>query len=175
MEKHERFRQIKAGHIPETFREEFPLLADLIIQMVHPDPNIRPDCLTALSIIQGHVDDILSRSVNNSQNVYLKFKRERSQSINLSEVQSFEVKSSSESLEINTVFVKLVDNKLLVLSSKESIKASLVYDMSESDIECQITNGIATIKIDHLYMNTYTILADLSSSSELVEKIRNNF
>lgn len=177
MEKHERFRKLKQGQMPENFSNEFSTLSELIISMVHKNPKNRPDVKTILAIIQEQLELLENSDVNelNNENIYLKFKRDRSNSADLSQVKTYEVSFISEKQVQSCIFVKLIDNKLLILPNKDSIKAKIIYDLSESDLECVIKKESAQISIDHPYLSKCTIIADANTAEEFIEKMKKFF
>lgn len=201
MEKIERFKSLREGQVPKQFSEQHPVVANLILNMVDLDPKARPDCQTILSVIGSQILNIakgedVDNSVVSSPSEYLKCKRDRSQSMDVDKIEVVEAIEVLQTVSGNvnaqdgddtnknkkTIFVKLIENKLLILPNKHATKASLVYDLLESDLEFQTNKGEVRIDIDHPYLTKCTFLVSSPTSSpesgiitEFLQKIKQFF
>lgn len=188
MEKHERFGKLKEGQVPENFLQTYPVLANLILSMLSYTPEARPEIKDIVSIIKTQLENLkienvneLTNTNNNTSdfigNVYLKCKRDRSNSADLNGTNIYSVSYTNEdNLDKDTqIFVKLIDNKLLILPKIDSIKAKIVYDLSESDLTLVMKKEQAHISIDHPFLSGCTIVVEMNTSEDLIEKMKKFF
>lgn len=180
MEKHERFRELKNGKLPEAFQRLQRNLSQLIVDMTDKSPSKRPETKYILNAIKEEINDIdnFNKVFNSPAKEGLsQQKRNRFFSEEISHIKSYEFIMTFLAAELDEsprrVFVKIVADKLLILPNKQSSKAMYVYDLTESEITNKNTNSEIQIVIDHPYLNKCKLTNESDNDSlEFLESIK---
>ena len=149
MEKHQRFKELKEeSKLPSIFKENLQEIACLILDMTNKDPDMRPES----ELIIQRINNILV-SLNNEGR--LKTLTEEF-SNNPTYKLAVKIQADENNNEFQIKFLKLINDKLLILSDKHASKAAYIYDLSD----CENKINKDSIEVDHPFLNKLIIKLD---------------
>jgi serine/threonine protein kinase len=182
MERHSVFKDLReSGRVPLKLQAAFPELSELIVQMTSKCSSKRPETKEVVEKIKNIIKNFEDKYLNTR-------KRSRCFSDDIANIKSFEILSqflddsheevSSEILNKSgqIKFAKILNEKLLILNSRNSIKASSIYNLRECSVK--IENEI--VEIDHPYLAKLCIKVNLpETNNEFLQtlklSIKNNY
>jgi serine/threonine protein kinase len=172
MERYTIFKDLRQyGKVPQKLEDNFPELTKLIIQMTSNCSTARPEAKEVVEKIKTFITNFQEKYLNRK-------KRTRCISDDISNIISYEIfyqyfDDSEEEVpskffikSSKTHFAKILNDKLLILSSKNSIKASSIYNLRECNVK--IENDIAII--DHPYLAKLCIKVILPETNKVFMK-----
>jgi len=172
MERHQTLKELKEkARIPESLSSKYPGISSLIVDMLEKIPSRRP---TAKDVAERLTCELKSLQIQNTQVNHQKRKRLLSEEILSSTAFEFLIKFDDNECNINSdnnlyerYFIKILNEKLLILRDKNSTKAVFVYNLNECEINC---NESSEIEIDHPFMSKMS-LKSTNSHNKFVEQI----
>ena len=169
MERHTIFKDLRQlGKVPEKLQDNFPELCKLIVQMTSNCSTARPEAKEVVQKIKNFILNFQEKFSNRT-------KKSRCISDDITNTISYEIfchyfddseeevpsKYFRKSSKPN--FARILNDKLLIFSSKNSTKASSIYNLRECIIK--IDNYI--LVIDHPYLAKLGIKVSLPETNKV--------
>jgi len=153
MEKQNLFSEVKTGKIPNILKEKYPLIANLLLSMVNPDPSSRPWAKDIINVLNEYLslnerNDLVAHEAN-SQPV-IRRKRFLSEDITKIHARKMLMRNSERNVcngsQWKEVWIKVINDRLLIFTQKNSSKAILSYDLRESEVKGKLVEENETAR-----------------------------
>jgi len=184
MEKHQLFKDLKNNILPKSYHISYlKSICDLVLSMVNKSPEKRPTIKTLKKCILNIIEELENPSdLGSCSSLKLK-KRERINSEDINKIKPFEFKmifinaeepkSAYNEDQLLIRYLKVINDKLLIFNARDSSKASLVYNLSESEFTSTNFDNRVEIEIEHPYLNNIKLIKEINQDvNEFLELIR---